>query len=159
VRLYTDAMLGTLTTHLRFCGHDTVFALEEGIEADDAIRERVVESGRTLLTRDEGLAARVDGAVLLTSRTLDDQLAACGVAGIDLTVPDEPTRCGRCNGELAAVGAGEATPEYAPEAGERRQWRCVDCGQHFWKGSHWAAMADRLAAVRNADVPADGSPG
>jgi uncharacterized protein with PIN domain len=34
VRLYTDAMLGTLTTSLRFLGHDTVYALDEGAEAD-----------------------------------------------------------------------------------------------------------------------------
>jgi len=34
VRLYTDAMLGTLTTYLRFLGHDTVYALDEGAETD-----------------------------------------------------------------------------------------------------------------------------
>jgi uncharacterized protein with PIN domain len=36
-RLLLDAMLGRLATYLRMCGYDAAYALDEGIEADDAV--------------------------------------------------------------------------------------------------------------------------
>jgi uncharacterized protein with PIN domain len=33
------------------------------------------------------------------------------------------------------------------DPGETAVWRCRDCGQHFWKGSHWADMAGTLAEL------------
>lgn len=147
MRLYTDAMLGTLTTYLRFLGHDTVYALDEGAEADDTVLRRVREAGRTLLTRDRSLAARAPDSVLLTEHDVEGQLRELADAGFDLDLPPEPLRCGVCNGPLERVGADERTPEYAPGPAERAVWRCRECGQHFWKGSHWADVRQRLAAM------------
>ena len=56
----------------------------------------------------------------------------------------EPSRCANCNGELVAVEQDDSTPEYAPDAAEIRVWRCPDCGQHFWKGSHWDSVKETL---------------
>ena len=162
MRLLTDAMLGTLTTYFRFAGHDTAYALEEGVEADDAVLGLADREGRRLVTRDRALAARAPGSYLLTERDVEDQLAELAEQGLDLSVPEQPARCGACNGWLERVPAGEPTPEYAPAAsGEGaggsdpggpgsdsdgfRVWRCVDCGQNFWKGSHWERMAGTLA--------------
>ncbi|ELZ08254.1 hypothetical protein C479_12983 [Halovivax asiaticus JCM 14624] len=75
------------------------------------------------------------------------QLAAVATTGIDLTLPDEPTRCGRCNGRLEAVEPAASTPDYAPAADEERCWRCRDCEQHFWRGSHWDRVNETLAAI------------
>ena len=171
MRLLTDAMLGTLTTYLRFAGHDTAYALQEGVEADDAVLGLCEREGRRLVTRDRDLAARASGSFLLTERDVEDQLAELAEQGVDLPVPAEPTRCGACNGRLERVPAGEPTPEYAPAASGGaaggsdsgnpgpdsvgpgsgsdgfRIWRCPDCGQHFWKGSHWERMAATLAAL------------
>jgi len=148
MRLLTDAMLGTLTTHLRVAGHDTAYALDRGIEDDEAVLAAARAEGRRLLTRDRALAARAPDPVLLTARDLEAQLAELADGGLDLSVPERPVRCGACNGRLEAVPADGATPEYAPDPGGRfRVWRCLDCDQHFWKGSHWAAMRERLDGV------------
>ena len=38
---------------------------------------------------------------------------------------------------------------YAPD--DRPVWRCPDCDQWFWKGSHWDRVADVLASVRQPE--------
>jgi uncharacterized protein with PIN domain len=165
MRLLTDAMLGTLTTHLRFAGHDTAYTLEEGVDADSAVLELADREARRLVTRDRDLAARAPESYLLTEHDVEAQLAELVAQGLDHPVPAEPTRCGSCNGRLERVPEGEPTPDYAPTAvsgdgstgqkvgpddpasGGFRVWRCVDCGQHFWKGSHWETMRERLAEL------------
>ncbi len=151
MRLLTDAMLGTLTTYLRFAGHDTAYTLEEGVDADSAVLELADREGRRLVTRDRDLAARATGSYLLTAHDVEAQLTALVAQGLALPVPAEPTQCGSCNGRLERVPGGEPTPEYAPAAvsgdsasGPVRVWRCIDCDQHFWKGTHWERMAETL---------------
>jgi len=147
IRFYLDAMLGSLVTYLRMCGYDTAYALEEGIEADEAVLGRVRETDRTLVTRDRGLAERSPGAILLHSREVTDQLAELSAVGLALDLPATPERCSSCNGALVGVDPGEPTPEYAPDASTVDVWRCPDCGQHFWKGSHWDDVAGTLAGI------------
>ncbi len=144
-RFLLDTMLGKLATYLRMCGYDTAYALDDGIEDDDAILERLQTSDRTLLTRSRALAGRAPDAILLQSRDIDDQLRELSAAGIELSLADEPARCGVCNGPVERVGVDERTPDYAPEPSDIDVWRCVDCGQHFWQGSHWDDVAETLA--------------
>jgi len=145
--LLLDAMLGRLATYLRMCGHDTVYALDEGLEADDALLARARADGRTVVTRKRALAGRADESILLASKALADQLAELADAGLDLGLDETPTRCGRCNGSLVGVGPDESTPAYAPSTDELEIWRCKQCGQHFWKGSHWADVAATIERV------------
>jgi uncharacterized protein with PIN domain len=152
-------MLGTLTTYLRFAGHDTAYTLEDGAEADEDVLALAERENRRLVTRDRDLAARAPESYLLTERDVTEQLAELAAQGLEFSVPAEPVRCGSCNGQLERVDAGEPTPEYAPTASAEgvggsdsdsdgfRVWRCVDCGQHFWKGSHWERMAETLAGL------------
>jgi len=146
-RLVLDVMLGKLATYLRMCGYDAAYALDRGVEADDRILAIAREEGRTLVTRDRSLARRADASVLLTGREIDAQLRELRAAGLRLELDDSPTRCGRCNGPVESVGPDEPRPDYAPDATEFDVWRCRDCGQHFWKGSHWDDVAARLAAL------------
>jgi uncharacterized protein with PIN domain len=160
-RFLLDAMLGTLATYLRICGYDAAYAPDEGVEGDDAVLGLSVSEDRTLLTRDVALAGRAPDAVLLESRTVEEQLGELAAAGYDLEPAAEPTRCGRCNGPLDRVGPGEPTPEYAPDPapesgpdnGSERGpagtavWRCRTCGQCFWRGSHWEDVVATLADV------------
>ncbi len=44
------------------------------------------------------------------------------------------------------VGTDAERPEYVPD-GREQVWRCVDCGQHFWRGSHWEQISETLSAV------------
>ena len=146
-RLLCDAMLGKLATYLRMCGYDAAYALDDGLEADEAVLDHLRESGRTLVTRDRSLARCAPKAVLLTEREIDDQLCELSAAGFELDLSDRPDRCGVCNGPVEAVEPDERTPEYAPDPAEVAVWRCVECGQHFWKGSHWDDVAETLAGL------------
>ncbi len=137
-------MLGKLATYLRICGHDAAYALDRGVEADDAVADLAASEGRTLLTRDESLARDVDDAILLTARDVGEQLRELSAAGVDVSIADPPRRCGRCNGPLDRVAAAVDLPTYAPDPADTGVWRCLDCGQCFWKGSHWDDVRERL---------------
>lgn len=52
MKLLLDVMCGGLTSYLRMCGHDTVYALDRGVEADDRLLAIAHEEDRTLVTRD-----------------------------------------------------------------------------------------------------------
>ncbi|WP_224447503.1 Mut7-C RNAse domain-containing protein [Haloprofundus salilacus] len=145
--LLLDVMLGKLAVYLRMCGYDAVYALDRGIEADDRLLVLADEGGRRLLTRDVQLAQRTSDGVLLESRDVTDQLRELEEAGFELSLNDQPVRCGRCNGPVERVGGDEKVPEYAPNPSERAVFRCTRCGQHFWKGSHWDAVEEALASL------------
>jgi len=148
-RLLVDAMLGTLSTYLRMCGYDAAAALDRGLEGDEEIRRVAAAEERTLITRDEGLAARTAGAVLLTEHDPLDQLRELREEGFRLELADAPSRCGRCNGPVERLPPDVDRPDYAPEEGA--VWRCRDCDQYFWKGSHWEDVGDRLETLSETD--------
>jgi uncharacterized protein with PIN domain len=163
MRFLLDVMLGKLATYLRMCGHDAAYALDRGdatdgeeegtgngeertgIEDDGTLLALAREEGRRLVTRDADLAARADDAILVSGTDVDEQLRELRAAGVALSL-DRPKRCSRCNGRVEPVEGGE-TPGYAPDPGERRVWRCRACDQHYWKGSHWADVRERLENV------------
>jgi uncharacterized protein with PIN domain len=148
-RILLDAMCGGLRSYLRMCGHDTVYSLDRGVEADDELLRITRAEDRLLITRDEELAARAERSVLLRSLDVEDQLRELLDAGVDLTLDDEPTHCGRCNGRLERAGDEPDLPEYVPDPLPARIWRCRDCGQHFWKGSHRDDVAETLASLKD----------
>lgn len=137
-------MLGKLSTYLRMCGHDAAYALDRDVENDDEIAKLARDEDRTLLTRDTELARRLDDAILLTSRDVLDQLSELRGAGIDVSLSERPRRCGTCNGPVERVPGDASTPAYAPDQVSTPVWRCRNCGQHFWKGSHWTDVRERL---------------
>jgi len=143
-RLALDAMLGKLATYLRMCGYDTAYALDRDAEADDDLLALAEHEDRLLITRDSDLAARAADSLLLSERAVEDQLRELADAGFALALAPEPAHCGVCNGPVEQVGPAEPTPEYAPSTNEETVWRCTDCGQHFWKGSHWASVQATL---------------
>ncbi len=142
-----DAMLGTLATYLRMCGYDAAYALDRDVEADRALLSIAKLEDRLLLTRDRKLARRAPASVLLSSHDITGQLAELQDADFHLRLPASPTRCGRCNGILAEVDESEGTPPDVPDLSAHAVWRCQDCGQYFWRGSHWDAVAEKLETV------------
>jgi uncharacterized protein len=149
MRVLLDVMCGGLTAYLRMCGYDTVYAGDRGLEADDALVETARTERRTLVTRDVQLASRTDESILLESREVEEQLAELSAAGIDLSLADAPTFCGRCNGPLEPADSETPTsmPEYAPDPSDTDIWRCRDCGQYFWRGSHWDRVTRTLSRI------------
>ncbi|MDF9746892.1 Mut7-C RNAse domain-containing protein [Natrinema salsiterrestre] len=148
MRLILDVMCGGLDSYLRMCNHDTVYAGDRGLEADDDLLAVARDERRTIVTRDVDLASRADEPILLESRDVEAQLAALDAAGVDLTLAAEPEFCGRCNGPLGAVDPTESTPDYAPDPAAVETWRCRDCGQYFWRGSHWERVEKTLSRIR-----------
>ncbi|OAQ52582.1 hypothetical protein HTG_13235 [Natrinema mahii] len=151
MRLLLDLMCGGLRSYLRMCNHDTAYAGDRGLEADDDLLAVARDEGRTVVTRDVDVAARADESILLEAREVEAQLAELDAAGVDLTLADDPAFCGRCNGPLESVDPTGSTPEYAPDPTADETWVCRDCGQHFWRGSHWDRVEATLARVRDAD--------
>lgn len=145
--LVLDAMLGKLATYLRMCGYDAAYALDRGAEDDADVLALARTEGRRLVTRDEGLARQAEDALLLTRREVEEQLRELSAAGFELDLSAEPVRCGVCNAPVERVDRTEPTPPYAPEPTEEAVWRCRDCGQHFWRGSHWDDVAATLAEL------------
>jgi len=143
--LLLDVMLGKLATYLRMCGYDAAYAGNRDAETDDAAVALAETEGRVLVTRDRELAARADPAVLLSSRDVVEQLRELVDAGFELALTDTPEFCSACNGRLERVDRTEPTPDYAPATYEATVWRCRECGQHFWKGSHWDDVRETLA--------------
>ena len=141
-----DVMCGGIRTILRMVGFDTAYALERGIEADDEIRALAESEGRVLCTRDASLAESTENAVLLRTTDTDGQLAELAAAGFELELT-EPRRCSACNGPVGELSPDDSTPEYAPDPADRRCWRCRDCGQVYWRGSHWDDVAARLKSL------------
>ena len=151
-RLLLDVMLGKLATYLRMCGYDTLYAQEEGVEADDAIARLARAEDRTLLTRDRELAARTDGAILLETQEIDEQLRELAVCGFTIELPTEPRRCSHCNGRVEGLTEDQSRPDYAPD-GIDEIWQCQDCQQHFWKGSHWEQVTEIVGGVSGDSNP------
>ena len=147
-RVLVDAMCGSLARHLRICGYDAAYALDRGIESDERLRAVATAERRILVTRDRELAARADEAVLLTEREVLDQLRELSAAGLPVELPAEPRHCGACNGQVERVAdpSDDARPEYVPDDVEP-VWRCRECGQWFWKGSHWEHVSSRVESI------------
>lgn len=145
--LLLDAMLGKLAVYLRMCGYDTAYVGDRSASDEAELRARSREEGRLLLSRDAGLVDGFDAGVRLTERDVSEQLHELDGYGFELSVADPPTRCGQCNGQLEPVPAGAERPEYAPPPHEHDCWRCVDCGQYFWKGSHWDRVREELEGL------------
>ncbi|WP_425499151.1 Mut7-C RNAse domain-containing protein [Natronosalvus rutilus] len=152
-RLLVDGMCGGIVAYCRMCGHDTLYAGDRDLEDDARLLDVAAAEDRTVVTRDVDLAGRSERAILLESRDTDEQLRTLHDRGVDLTLPDEPRRCGRCNGPIERVPETETTdtPPYAPDPNEVAVWACRDCGQHFWKGSHWDRVRRTLETVRSRE--------
>lgn len=149
MRLLIDVMCGGLVAYLRMCGHDTVYAGDRDLEADAELLAVARETERTIVTRDVRLAGRAEASILLESRDVEEQLAALSTAGLELSLEEEPAFCGRCNGPLEPVESAASTPEYAPDPAETAVWRCRNCGQHFWRGSHWERVERTLSRLES----------
>jgi uncharacterized protein with PIN domain len=147
-RFAADAHLGRLARDLRLLGFDTVFANDVG---DDALARRAAAEQRILLTRDRQLLMRREvtrGCYLRAARP-EEQLAYL-VRRLQLCGLIRPfSRCTACNTPVEAVPAAVVEPQLPPSVRRRHErfWRCAGCGRIYWQGSHWRAMAGRVARL------------
>lgn len=143
-----DSMCGRLVSYLRFCAYDTAYIDDRDADDVEALARRIDRRGRTLLTRDATFAGLVDDAILLQATELEGQLRELVHAGVTLSLPDVPTRCGRCNSRLEPVDPPHSDrPDYVPRDLDDPLYRCRRCGQHFWRGSHWYRVHELLSSI------------
>lgn len=144
-KFLADEMLGSLARWLRIMGYDTSYAHDV---SDGEVLSRAQAEGRTILTRDHQLAERArESGLLIVGDDLEGQLGQV-VSAYRLSFEEELTRCTLCNGALREMREGEE--EILPpkvRSSQETPLVCCDCGQMYWKGSHWDKIYERLDRV------------
>lgn len=147
-RFVCDVHLGRLARSLRMLGLDVRYRTD----ADDEALARVADTEeRILLTRDMELLkrSRVTHGAFVRAENPDRQFAEM-VARFDLgNYADPLTRCLRCNDRLQPVAL-ETVAEEVPPAVRRlydQFYRCPNCDQVYWNGSHVDRMRQTIRSV------------
>ena len=126
---------------------------------DPELAEISAAEERALLTRDRRLLMRKMVRFGYCLRSLDSQQQLVEVtrryALADQILPFQ--RCLRCNGMLQPVSKAAVrnrleplTIQYYDEFAI-----CPDCGQVYWKGSHYEHMQELIAQVKNHQKPSN----
>lgn len=144
MRFLADSMLGKLAKWLRVMGYDTYYRSHY----PPGLMERLMKSGRFLLSRREDTVSRYNNAVLISADKVGAQLQE--VLETLSLVPDPSTwfsRCLVCNDPLKdadADQARESVPEYVFHQNMPRVRLCPSCGRFYWAGSHRHRMIKQL---------------
>jgi len=154
LKFIADGMLGKLTRWLRMLGQDVKYS--KSIEDDELIRTAKAE-GRVILTRDLKLyqQAMTKGftAFLVEGSTEAEKLTDLAKRfNISLEFDVTTSRCPKCNSRIISVSKEEIMNEI-PEATSTYYddfWKCSDCGQIYWHGSHWKRIEKTLREAREA---------
>ena len=143
-----DVHLGQLARYLRMFGYDTLYH-EKYLDAELATISS--EQQRILLTRDRGLLKRSIieyGYWLRTTQPRQQLLEVLQRFNLP-SITNAFRRCIRCNGRLEHVAKATITHDLKPQTAlwydEYRQ--CQQCGQIYWKGSHFQRMEQFMSGV------------
>lgn len=147
-----DNHLGRLAVYLRMLGFD---ALYRNDYQDEELASVASEQERILLTRDQRLLMRsvIANGYWVRSTVPRQQLEEM-VRRFGLTAEIQPfRRCLRCNGILEQVLKEEVLEQLEPLT--RLYYdefhRCKNCGQIFWKGTHYEHMQQLIREVLRKD--------
>jgi uncharacterized protein with PIN domain len=147
-RFVLDNHLGKLAGYLRLLGFDSVYRNDFD---DRELAEISDQQGRILLTRDRGLLKRsqVTRGYWVRATDPEEQIAEI-VRRFDLASLAEPfKRCANCNGLLRPVPKAEVYHRLEPKTKlYYHEFRiCQQCGQIYWKGSHFERIESFLQDV------------
>ena len=142
-RFVLDVHLGTLASRLRMLGFDTLYRNDY---RDAEIVELSVREERIVLTRDRGLLMHktVTHGYCIRSDQTEEQLSEV-LRRFDLyTKVRAFHRCIACNGVLARADKAMIRERLQPktECFFDEFYVCAECGQIYWKGSHYHKMKD-----------------
>ncbi len=151
-RFILDNNLGKLNDYLRLLGFD---ALYNHNWSDQLLAEQASSQDRILLTRDRGLLKRkiVNLGYCVRSDLPRDQVEeVIHHFGLERYI-NPYNRCVRCNGLLQQVEKQEIIDKLLPLT--RLYYdeftRCTDCGQIYWKGSHYDHMQEFMQKFHKDD--------
>ncbi|WP_240163914.1 Mut7-C ubiquitin/RNAse domain-containing protein [Spirosoma taeanense] len=147
-RFVLDVHLGTLATYLRLFGFDTLYRNDYSDEELACISHT---EGRMLLTRDRGLLMRslVEYGYFVRHTNPKQQLVEI-LHRFRLTAETRPfERCLTCNGLLEPIAKEIILAQLPPKVREGQDlfWRCRQCGQVYWRGTHHERMQRFIDAV------------
>ncbi|HXH04514.1 MAG TPA: Mut7-C RNAse domain-containing protein [Candidatus Competibacteraceae bacterium] len=158
-RFVLDVHLGKLARYLRFLGFDTRYRNDY----HDVEIVRIARAERRIvLTRDLGILKHnaVTHGAFLHATNPRQQLAEV-LTRFDLWRQVRMfSRCSHCNGLIVRTRRTELA-EHLPGAILERYrafYRCADCGQVYWEGSHYDRMnqwVQELRAARSAAASGD----
>jgi uncharacterized protein len=150
-----DVHLGRLAQYLRLVGCDAVY---ENDASDDWLARTADINERFLLTRDRALLMRKDVERGYFVRDDDPIRQLVEVARRFKLAPRvRPlSRCLTCNGVLIQVE--KRAVEKRIEPGTRRYfeqfWQCQECGNVYWKGSHYERLLELVRLISDSQVGA-----
>ncbi len=136
-----DVNLGKLARKMRILGLDTLY---ENNWTDRQIVKIAGEEHRIILTRDQGLLKRsgVTHGYWVRAVRPDEQIKEV-ILKLDLFSYMDPfSRCSLCNGKLEVVNKKEIEDQLPARTRQyfTEFYRCRECGQIYWKGSHFQKM-------------------
>jgi len=147
-RFVLDNHLGRVAGYLRLLGFDCLYRNDF---QDKHLAEISARQERILLTRDRGLLKRkivTRGYLVRSDQPLEQ--AEEIIRRFDLAASVRPfTRCSRCNGRLVSVEKSEVFDQLEPLTKKHYNQftRCEDCGQIYWRGSHFQKLEKKILAL------------
>ncbi|MCB9422787.1 MAG: Mut7-C ubiquitin/RNAse domain-containing protein [Ardenticatenaceae bacterium] len=150
-RFILDNHLGRLARYMRLLGFDTLYFNDK---ADDPeLAQIAYDENRILLTRDRGLLKRSLVTYGYCLRTKDSKAQLTAVLHrYQLHDQINPwTRCLRCNGRLHPVTKEAILHRLEPKTKLyfNEFQICRDCGQIYWRGSHFGKLEALIANAIN----------
>ena len=161
MKFIADRMLGRLSRWLRIFGYDTLEIRKQENE-DDVLLDLAEKEDRILISRDALLIRKAIRkgmrAYLVRSSQIMEQLREIR-SEFKLDHEPEMDRCTLCNSIIRKIEPFEMeilkTKEYVyPERLEKGTefWLCDNCGQIYWKGTHWKNILESAKILKNIVV-------
>jgi uncharacterized protein len=149
-RFTCDAGLGGLARWLRGSGYEAFWNPDLG---DAAVIRDAQRRNTTLVTTDSLMMERgvlrdglVPSVFVPSTLTCKHQLE---IVFRELGLTPRESRCMSCGGELRRVGKNSVAERIPPRTARwlDEYFVCAECGQLFWKGTHWQRIQQRLGRL------------
>lgn len=148
MKFLADGMLGKLARWLRIVGHDVVYSVQF---CDNELLDLSKKEERTLLTRDFELYKRAISrglnAFYVEGKSESDWLAEVAKRyGLQLKIDIDKSHCTLCNAPLKSASKYELTSQIEKNTYNfyDKFWKCPNCGQVYWQGTHWKQIIKTL---------------
>ena len=148
IRFVLDCHLGKLATYMRLLGFDSLYQKDY---SDLELANISAKEDRILLTRDRGLLMRsiVVRGCYIRKKSPKLQLIEV-ISRLGIAKEANPfSRCARCNGVLVSVSKDEVLDrlESKTKLYYNNFQQCAECGQIYWKGSHFNKLEKLVSDV------------
>ncbi|MEM2875403.1 MAG: Mut7-C RNAse domain-containing protein [Candidatus Bathyarchaeia archaeon] len=153
LKFVVDGMLGKIARWLRILGYDVKY--ENSLD-DLSLIKIAQDERRILLTRDillyrRAIAKRINSILLEDESRFSNLVKLSREVGIKLEIDTLTSRCPKCNSRIEPVTKVSVHGKVPEKTFERLNefWLCPNCGQVYWRGSHWRNIYSIIERVRS----------